>query len=85
MWKTLSPTGSISVWFTSFYVWAVMFAMSAKPPGIYVLQISFFYTTIPFGYVKGPFLFFMRCICENLRCPVILIQSHFDTKSFRYK
>ena len=56
-----------------------MLAMSAKPPDIYVLQISFFYTTIPFGYVKGPFLFFMRCICENLRCPVILIQSRFDT------
>ena len=28
------PYGSICVWFTSFYVWAVMLAMSAKPPRI---------------------------------------------------
>ena len=35
MWKTLSLVGSLRVWFTRFYVRAVMPAMSAKPPAIY--------------------------------------------------
>ena len=35
MWKTLSLVGSVRVWFTSFYVRALMPAMSAKPLDIY--------------------------------------------------
>ena len=36
MWKTPSLVGSVRVWFTSFYVRAVMPTMSAKPLDIYL-------------------------------------------------
>ena len=40
-WKILSLMGSMQVWHTRFCMWAVVYAMSEKPPGIFPCICSY--------------------------------------------